>query len=244
MRVRDWIKEPISSLLDVGCNDGAWLADCARWSASARLAGVDINSTAVNQARKRVPNAEIHNAGAERLPFHDASFQYVTCMEVLEHLPAALRAEAFREIHRVLRPGGRLVLTVPHAGWFTWLDCNNLRYRFPCFYNRLIHKGLRDSCYESIGREVEWHHHFNLTEIMNLAGEGWTLVAVSYGGLFVFPLMDLMSWPFYRLGKTDHLLRRLFERIAAWDYRISFGPASYGVLVVLEHLDNQKHKEI
>jgi SAM-dependent methyltransferase len=236
VRVMDWIEEPIDSLIDVGCNDGAWLSDCARRFPSARLAGVDINSTAIPKAIKRVPNAEIRHSGAESLPFANAAFKYVTCFEVLEHLPPELRAAAFREFHRILRPGGRLILTVPHAGWFAWLDSNNLRYRLPGLYRWLVRKGLRDSCYEAAGREVEWHHHFTVAEIMRLAGEGWQPVAVCYGGLFIFPLMDLMSWPFYRLGKPEHPIRRLFERIAGWDYRISFGPASYGVLVALERV--------
>ncbi len=237
MRVTDWIKEPLDSLLDVGCNDGAWLDDCASRFPAVRLAGVDINSSAIPKASLRVPNAEIYHAGAESLPFPDASFQYVTCFEVLEHLPAELRPAAFREMHRVLKPGGRLVLTVPHAGAFAWLDSNNLRYRLPGLYRRLVRKGLRDSCYEAVGREVEWHHHFTAAEIISLAGEeDWRAVTISYGGLFIFPLMDLMSWPFYRLGRPDHPIRRLFERIAALDYRISFGPASYGVLVVLERV--------
>ena len=53
------------------------------------------------------------------------------------------------------------------------------------------------------------------------------------GGLFVYPLMDWLSWPFYRAGKHDHPVRRLFERAAGWDYMVDFGRASYGVLVAL-----------
>jgi SAM-dependent methyltransferase len=238
LRVTDWIDEPVGSLLDVGCNDGAWLGDCARRFPLARLAGIDINTKALPKAKQKVPRAELHQAGAEDLPFPDSSFQYVTCFEVLEHLPAGLRTAAFLEIHRVLRPGGRVILSVPHAGWFAWLDSNNLRYRLPRLYRWLVQRGLRDAGYEAIGREVEWHHHFTVPEIMRLAGEGWRPVAVCYRGLVIFPLMDLLSWPFYRLGIPDHPIRRLFERIAGWEYQISFGPASYGVLIVLERIDN------
>ena len=52
-------------------------------------------------------------ARAEALPFADASFDAVLCVEMLEHVPAAAREAVLSELLRVLRPGGRLVLTFP-----------------------------------------------------------------------------------------------------------------------------------
>jgi SAM-dependent methyltransferase len=236
MRATAWIKQPVDSLLDVGCNVGAWLSDCAGRYPSARLAGVEINPTALTVAKENVPTAELYHAGAEKLPFPDESFEFVTCMEVLEHLPADLRPAAFREMQRVLRPGGRLILTVPHAGWFAWLDSNNMRLQFPRLFRWLVRTGKRDAGYAAVGQKVEWHHHFTVPELMRLAGEGWRTVGVHHGGLFVYPLMDWLSWPFYRLGREGHPIRRMFERIAGWDYGINFGSASYGVLVALERV--------
>jgi SAM-dependent methyltransferase len=234
MRANAYFEEPIISLLDVGCNVGAWLQDCARRYPSARLAGVDINQTALDRARLNVPTAELLHAGAEELPFPDMSFQTVTCIEVIEHLPPDLRPAAFREMRRVLKPGGRLVLTVPHAGWFDWLDSNNVRFRLPNLYRRVVGRGGRDSNYAAAGRQVEWHHHFTVAELERLAGDGWQRVAVRRGGLFLCPLMEWLSWPFYRLGIPHHPVRRMFERMAGWDCQLDFGNASYRVLVALE----------
>jgi SAM-dependent methyltransferase len=233
MRASDWIQEPVASLLDVGCNAGVWLQECARRYPNAHLAGVDINKTVLERIRPSV-RADLHHAGAEKLPFADASFQYVTCIEVLEHLPAELRTAAFREMNRVLQPGGRLILTVPHAGWFAWFDSNNVRLRVPGLYEWLVGNGRRDSNYAAQSRNVEWHQHFSEEEVLGLVGDRWKRVAVRRGGLFLYPLMDWLSWPFYRFGMSHHGIRRLFERIAGWDYRIDFGKASYGVLIVLE----------
>lgn len=234
MRVSDYIDEPVASLLDVGCNVGAWLQDCVRRYPTAQLAGIEINQVALCKAQANVPTADLIHAGAEKLPFPDESFQYVTCVEVIEHLSAVLRPLAFKEMHRVLKPGGRLILTVPHAGWFAWLDSNNFRFLFPNLYRRLIKFGLRDGNYTVVERQVEWHHHFTLAELEQLAGDGWQKIAVRRGGLFINPLMDLLSWPFYRLGIPGNPVRQMFERMAGWDSNMDFGEASYGVLIVLE----------
>jgi SAM-dependent methyltransferase len=239
MKSTSFIESPVGSLLDVGCNVGAWLGDCARTYPSARLAGVEINETSLALARARVPTAEFHHAGGERLPFANESFDYVTCFEVLEHMPPELRATAFREMNRVLRPGGRLILSVPHAGWFAWLDSNNVRFRLPALYRMVVGRGGRDANYAVAGRKVEWHHHFTVAELMQLAGGSWRTVAIRHGGLFISPLMDWFSWPFYRAGRADHPIRRTMERIANWDGAIDYGSASFGVLIVLERLASE-----
>jgi SAM-dependent methyltransferase len=244
MQLTDWIISPIDSLLDVGCNVGAWLGVCVSLYPTAKLAGVEINQAALTTAKQNVPAAELCHASAENLPFPSESFDYVTCIEVLEHIPSSLRPAAFQEMHRVLRPGGRLLLTVPHAGWFSWLDSNNVRFRFPGLYRWLIRSGRRDEGYLDFGREIEWHQHFTVEELMQLAGDNWHTVGVCYGGLVIYPLMDWFSWPFYRLGLSGHPVRQILERIAGWDYTISFGVASYGVLLVLERANEVLTKPV
>ena len=226
------------SILDVGCNVGAWLCDCAnRWPQS-RLAGIDINQASLATAKIRVPFADIRQSGAENIPFEDDSFDYVTCIEVLEHLPPDLRPKAFTEMRRVLLPGGRLVMTVPHAGWFSWLDSNNMRFRFPWIYKCVVGRGRRDGNYEKQARKVEWHHHFTLAEMVDLAGNGWEIECVERGGLFLYPLMDWFSWPFYKLGLPNNPIRLLFQKIAGFDYSVDYGTASYGILIVLKKISN------
>jgi SAM-dependent methyltransferase len=53
--------------------------------------------------------------GAVRLPFPDASFSCVTSLAVIEHLEPAGLPALMAEIHRVLKPGGQLVVTTPHG---------------------------------------------------------------------------------------------------------------------------------
>jgi len=226
--------QSLRTLLDVGCNVGALLHDCSKRFPDAKLSGVEINETALAQAKQDFPQIDFQHAGAEKLPFADESFQYVTCCEVLEHVAPDLRMSSFCEMRRVLELGGYLILTVPHAGWFAWLDSNNFRHRFPRIYAKLIGKGNRDENYKRKGRMVEWHYHFTIAELEKLMGQGWRKVTISRGGLVLCPLMDCFSWPFYRWGKSSHFLRILFEKISNWESNIDFGTPSYRILIVLE----------
>ncbi|MEV4345588.1 methyltransferase domain-containing protein [Actinoplanes sp. NPDC049596] len=99
---------PGSRVLDVGTGTGtvASLA-CDR---SAHVVAVDAEPTMLDLARGRVPAAEFHHAVLPRLPFVDDSFDAAVANFVLNHVgdPAA----ALRELQRVVRPGGRVAVTI------------------------------------------------------------------------------------------------------------------------------------
>ncbi len=228
-----WIPPETTALLDVGCNEGALLHDCGRYFPGVRLAGVEINPTALAKAKLKLPEADLHGTPGDQLPFADDSFDCVTCIEVFEHIPSERRTQALAEMRRVLKPDGRLILRTPHAGLFAWLDSNNMRFRFPRIYRKMIGQGQRDSGYADGSDGVVWHYHFTREELLSLAGDGWRLETVRYGGFFVFPVTDWLSWPFYRAGWLENPVLRLLNRLADLDYRFSFGTWSYGILMTL-----------
>jgi SAM-dependent methyltransferase len=92
-------------------------------------------------------------------------------MEVLDRIPPKHRSEALREMHRVLRPGGRLILQLPHAGAFAWLDPGNFRFRFPRLYSLLLGPGLREHGMRARTEGVQWHQHFSLDELQILTAK-------------------------------------------------------------------------
>ena len=102
---------PGERVLDLGCGAGGFLAVLR--DAGAEPVGVDIAEAAVERARTNVPGADVRLLeGDGVIPAGHGEFELVWCSEVLEHIPDV--AEALYEVRRVLKPGGRLLLTVPH----------------------------------------------------------------------------------------------------------------------------------
>jgi SAM-dependent methyltransferase len=95
-------------LLDCGCGTGAIVAHLG---GRGRAVGVDLSPEALRLARTR--GAAVARAELLALPFADASFDVVTSFDVIYHRWVADDAAAVREMARVLRPGGALLLRVP-----------------------------------------------------------------------------------------------------------------------------------
>ena len=111
-------------VLDAGCGRGEVLLACAR--AGATVAGADASAAAVAISRETlaaVDGADVREAGLAALPWPDASFDRALLGDVIEHLTPDESASALRELHRVLTPGGVLVVhTAPNlrflqVGW-------------------------------------------------------------------------------------------------------------------------------
>jgi SAM-dependent methyltransferase len=105
-------------VLDVGSGNGYVLSRYA--AAGARVYGVDLTRTGIDLCRRRFALAGLRGhftvASAEDLPFASETFDLVCSMGVLHHTPRTERA--VREVHRVLRPGGRLIVMFYHRNSF------------------------------------------------------------------------------------------------------------------------------
>ena len=107
-------------VLEIGCGLGTDGAQFAK--AGADYTGVDLTQAAVDLAHRRfqVSNlpGEFRIADAESLDFPDDSFDIVYSHGVLHHTPDT--AQAIREVHRVLRPGGKALVMLYHRDSYNY----------------------------------------------------------------------------------------------------------------------------
>jgi ubiquinone/menaquinone biosynthesis C-methylase UbiE len=96
-------------ILDIGCGTGQFAAKVLRRFPAARLFGLDLCESMIQKARSRsAGHFTLVRADSQKLPFADDSFDIVTCSHSFHHYPDQPRVVA--EMHRVLRPGGRLFI--------------------------------------------------------------------------------------------------------------------------------------
>jgi SAM-dependent methyltransferase len=100
-------------VLDIACGSGFGL-EMLR-DAGACAMGMDYDATALAEVRERQPTARLACADAARLPLPDASIDIVVSFETIEHVPDA--SAMLAELRRVLKPGGRLVLSTPNRAF-------------------------------------------------------------------------------------------------------------------------------
>ncbi len=104
---------PGERVLDLGCGAGRFLTVIRE--AGAEAVGVELAEAAAERARANVPGADVRLVEPDgSLPLGHGEVDLVWCSEVLEHIPDA--EQALHEVRRVLRTGGRLLLTVPFHG--------------------------------------------------------------------------------------------------------------------------------
>jgi SAM-dependent methyltransferase len=103
-------------MLDVGCGDGAFTTILGR--DFREVCGIDVQEEYLRRFRAAVAGDarfQVANMSASAMTFPDAHFDTIVSIETLEHIPDL--AGAAKEMHRVLRPGGELIITVPNR-WF------------------------------------------------------------------------------------------------------------------------------
>lgn len=101
-----------AAILDAGCGDAAFLGRLAE-AGYTNLTGIDYSERAINFARLLAPSVHFRVGDLVRLPFEDGDFDTIFCIETVEHLIPDTIPGILAEFKRVLKPGGRLVITVP-----------------------------------------------------------------------------------------------------------------------------------
>jgi SAM-dependent methyltransferase len=151
-------------VLDLGCRTGALTQHYAPGN---DVVGVDVDRSALEQARLRLGIETLWADVEDELPFPDSSFDVVVAGELLEHLADPRSAVA--NVHRVLKPSGRFVGSVPNAfrlksrlryvaGRHPETDATHLQLFTPAALARLLSERFDDVQIRfAVGRYVRWH---------------------------------------------------------------------------------------
>jgi ubiquinone/menaquinone biosynthesis C-methylase UbiE len=214
--------------LDYGCNKGSFL-DKLKAKKGGRLVGVDVSGEAVKQGQELFPELEIIKIDeGTALPFDDASFESVTVLDVLEHVYE--QRELLAELHRVLKDGGKLIVTVPGRHLFTFLDAGNFKFMFPRlhrWYYCLKHSREEyeyryvsnpDGLIGDVSMKKGWHEHFSRRKLQKLLAEaGFRVIDFDGAGFFgriIGNVGYFLKWlkPVHKaLVRLQRLDNRLFE---------------------------------
>lgn len=120
-------------VLDIGCGEGYFTRLVAEGGAV--VTGADISPELIAKAKKQSPHIAYHAAPAEKLSFAaDHSFDAVTCVLALQNMEKL--EPVFKEVARVLKPGGRFVFVLNHPAFripkkssWGWDDATKTQYR-------------------------------------------------------------------------------------------------------------------
>ncbi len=216
--VRKWIdrsRPPVvtDTLLDCGAGTGIFAQEM---EAQCRVLVLDDHEEALRILRTRFRAEQILSLAGDAVPLPDGSLEYVTALDVLEHVPDD--GAVVRGFHRLLKPGGLAVVTVP-ASMALWSDWDVALHHFRR-YDRAQLRAL-------------------------FPADAWELVYVNYTNVAVYPAVWLVrKWRAWRPVKTavragggeaartedkipprwlNGILRTVFVGLAQWRVPFPFG---------------------
>ncbi len=118
----EWVQPTDEKIiLDMPCGRGFYL-NMFRYVSNCTIVGAELDWPIIRKAHENVGHLSIplHNANLYHLPYADNTFDAVILSEILEHVDDDVAG--LRETYRVLKPGGIVAITVPHANYPFWWD--------------------------------------------------------------------------------------------------------------------------
>lgn len=212
--VRQWIErvrppQSTDTLLDCGAGTGQFAKEM---ESACRVLVLDDHEEALRMLRQRFRAEQILSLAGDRVPLPDGSLEYVTALDVLEHVPDD--AAVVKGFHRLLKPGGLAVVTVP-ASMALWSDWDVALHHFRRY------------------RRAQLRALFPASE--------WDVEYVNYTNVLVYPAVwAVRKWRGLRksagsngaaartedkvpAGWLNNLLRAQFTALAHWRVPFPFG---------------------
>lgn len=178
--VKKFIPTDKNNILDFGCGAGEIIKATAKISKNSIFTGVDVSKDALQRAKKRFPKSvQLHQVNdGSKLPFKKESFNFITALDVIEHVYDT--DNTFDELGRVLKKGGKILITTPFNGSLKII--------------LFIILGFFDKYFDPVGPHIRFFNPKSLSMI--LEKRNFEIVNNGYYGRF-YPL----SRGFYILAK-------------------------------------------
>lgn len=165
------------AVLEIGCGTGVFTEQFAKLCKN--VTSIDLSPNMIVRAQQRNPDVKFHRASAEQLPFADASFDAVVCVNSFSYI--VNQQKALREFRRVLKPGGKLLLIDMNLRCLAyWVMYFTRHRRMKLFFSRLLRSTPR-----------------NVQE--TLQEKGFTVLACKGGNYVPHGTGRLRAWLFFIL---------------------------------------------
>ncbi|MEK7528862.1 MAG: class I SAM-dependent methyltransferase [Patescibacteria group bacterium] len=140
-------------ILDLGCGNGRLFDFFKKKKKKLRYIGMDNNSALLRLAQKNNPKATFKKGDMLKIPLPGSSVDQIWSIAALHHIPTkTLQKKALREMRRVLKPDGKLVITV----WNLWQEK----------YEKYINK--KNDAFVPFGKANRYYHAFRPAELASL----------------------------------------------------------------------------
>jgi SAM-dependent methyltransferase len=215
-----------SRVLDLGCAFGFGTRLPAR---RFKTYGHDLSAPYIERARHSLPDVTFTVGPADSVPYPDAFFDAVLLLDVLEHVPDDVAV--VREIARVLRPGGTLVVSVPNQGILARFDSLNV-------YERIFGNRVPPPTDDPSWPGVRVHRHYSRHQLAGVLANDFTIRHIEYTGLGIAEPVNvllLMLRAVLRAPRLYNVLQYLYFIIYLAEDLVRTGDFGYHMLVAADH---------
>jgi len=185
---------PNIKYLDFGCRNGDLLYELQRNGIIKTGVGVDLDGDAITAAKKRYIDIDFRLVKKnDKFKEEDNTFDIITIIGVVEHVFDQI--SLIKELKRILKPGGILIVAVPGQHLFSFLDMGNFKFRFPKLHKFFVRFKYTNEqynaryvsnefgCIGDIEAEKAWHEHFSRSSMQALINEVENLEILDIDGL-------------------------------------------------------------
>lgn len=209
-------------VLDLGCGFG----EAVRYfnERSIKTIGVDSCPHSIRECVRQDKNNKYLIGNALNIPFKPNTFDIVLFLDVIEHLPKGKEIKALKEINRVLKKGGMVILSTPNKGLLKFLDSQNLLRRvLKIIPEKLICQLYDNKKVNNIKKH--YHRHYSKDEINALLRKaGFEIVGYKYKKIGFANIFSLIM-----PGKKFTKIRKI---IHGFDYIFSIGKFSFVIIAI------------